>query len=316
MVSIVDLEKRYRGTIALNGLQMMVPRGSVYGFVGPNGAGKTTTMRILATLLDADKGTCTVGGLNVERDAGRVRACLGFMPDFFGVYDDLTVQEYLEFYAAGYHLPARQRRATINDLLELVDLQHKRHAFVEALSRGMKQRLGLARCLVHDPDLLLLDEPASGMDPRARYEMREILKELQHMGKTVLVSSHILPELADVCTHVGIIQDGRIVREGPVDRVLRRTGMGIDVEVTALGETAEVVRVLERLEPVAELLPAKSRPDAPGMARITFRTFGGDAELVEVLRALVRDDMQVVSFSPVHDNLEDVFLQITEPRDA
>ncbi|MDB5077927.1 MAG: transporter ATP-binding protein, partial [Chloroflexi bacterium] len=220
-IDVQGLVKTYGATRAVHGLTMKVEAGSIYGFVGPNGAGKTTTMRILATILAADEGLCMVAGEDVRQHPAKVRARLGYMPDFFGVYDDLTVQEYLEFYAESYYVPARTKKTTIADLLELTDLTAKRDEYVESLSRGMKQRLGLARCLVHDPDVLLLDEPASGMDPRARYEMREIVKELQRMGKTVLLSSHILPELAEICTHIGIVQGGRLIREGPVDQVLQ-----------------------------------------------------------------------------------------------
>jgi ABC-2 type transport system ATP-binding protein len=316
MVAITGLEKRYRGAAALKGLQMTVPHGSIYGFVGPNGAGKTTTMRIIATLLPADRGSCEIDGLNVAGQAAGVRARLGFMPDFFGVYDDLTVEEYLDFYAASYRVPARQRRAMIDDLLELVDLQPKRHAFVETLSRGMKQRLGLARCLVHDPDLLLLDEPASGMDPRARYDMREILKELQHLGKTILVSSHILPELADVCDYLGIIQDGRILREGPVESVLRGTRPGTIVEVAVLGDAGPLRQALKGRPEVIALLPSGDDNAASEPARLRFQTNGGEAEAAEILRALVEAGVQVVSFAPLRDNLEEVFLQLTEPDDV
>ena len=205
-ISVRGLVKQYGQVRAVDGLSMSVDRGSIYGFVGPNGAGKTTTMRILSTLLNGSRGSCTIAGLDVATHPAQVRTILGYMPDFFGVYDDLTVQEYLEFYADAYSIPVRLRKTTIGDLLELIDLTEKRDAYVESLSRGMKQRLGLARCLVHDPQVLLLDEPASGMDPRARYELREIVKELRQMGKTVVLSSHILLELAEICTHIGIVQ--------------------------------------------------------------------------------------------------------------
>ncbi len=215
---------RYGRFAVLDGVSFSVSRGSIYGFLGPNGAGKTTTMRILSTLLLPTEGQAWLAGEDVVRHPEEARRHLGYMPDFFGVYDDLTVREYLEFYAQAHGVPRHQWPKTIDDLLELVDLGHKRDEFVETLSRGMKQRLGLARCLVHDPDVLLLDEPASGLDPRARVEMREVLKELPRMGKTVLISSHILPELADISTEVGIIHKGKIVASGPVNEIISRLG--------------------------------------------------------------------------------------------
>jgi ABC-2 type transport system ATP-binding protein len=321
VIQVQHLAKRYGKTQALNGLDMQVERGSIYGFVGPNGAGKTTTMRILATLLEADAGTGRIAGEDIREHPARARGHLGFMPDFFGVYEDLTVVEYLDFYAASYGIPARRRRTTIAELLELVDLSHKRDDFVEGLSRGMKQRLGLARCLVHEPDVLLLDEPASGMDPRARYEMREIVRELQRLGTTVLVSSHILPELADMCTHIGIIQHGRLVREGPVEQVLRGMNPGRTIAIQVLGPPATALETLEHLPEVSEVVATPEpagEPDAAGAGprEITFRTFEDDAGLREILRALVSADAGVIHFAQQLDNLEEVFMQLTERTDS
>jgi len=319
MIEISGLVKRYKGTPALNGLDMRVGGGSIYGFVGPNGAGKTTTMRILATLLEADTGSGFIAGEDVRAHPGRVRAKLGFMPDFFGVYEDLTAAEYLDFYAASCGVPAKRRRQVIDELLELIDLSHKRDTYVEGLSRGMKQRLGLARALVHDPAVLLLDEPASGMDPRARYEMREIVKELQRLGKTVLVSSHILLELSEMCTHIGIIQSGRLVREGPVDQILRGLEPGRAIEVRLLGSALQARDLIAALPNVAQVdpQPAGAEPQAGGtLATIVFRTFADDAGLQEVLRALVSAGLPVVGFSVQRENLEEVFMQITEQQDG
>ena len=319
MIEISGLVKRYKGTPALNGLDMRVGGGSIYGFVGPNGAGKTTTMRILATLLEADAGSGFIAGEDVRAHPGRVRAKLGFMPDFFGVYEDLTAAEYLDFYAASCGVPAKRRRQVIDELLELIDLSHKRDTYVEGLSRGMKQRLGLARALVHDPAVLLLDEPASGMDPRARYEMREIVKELQRLGKTVLVSSHILLELSEMCTHIGIIQSGRLVREGPVDQILRGLDPGRAIEVRLLGSALQARDLISALPNVAGVdpQPAGAEPQAGGtLATIVFRTFADDAGLQEVLRALVSAGLPVVGFSVQRENLEEVFMQITEQQDG
>jgi ABC-2 type transport system ATP-binding protein len=323
MIKVEGLQKRYGQTRALDGLTMAVEPGSIYGFVGPNGAGKTTTMRILATLLQADGGSGWIAGEDVRLHPGRVRARLGFMPDFFGVYEDLNVYEYLDFYARSYGVPAKKRRTTIDELLELIDLPHKRNDMVENLSRGMKQRLGLARCLVHDPDVLLLDEPASGMDPRARYEMREIVKELQRLGKTVLVSSHILLELAEMCTHIGIIQDGHLIREGLVDHVLRGMQPGRAIELRLLGGRQKAARVLatipdvsdapEEIESAAPAGGEEGTGDTP--STLVFRTFADDRGLRDILRSLVTADVEVVSFAVQRDNLEDVFMQLTERTD-
>src|SRR5205807_7533650 len=215
VISVEALRKQYGGQAALRGLELNVPRGEIFGFVGPNGAGKTTTIRILATLVLADSGAAAIGGIPVADDPHGVRELVGYMPDFFGVYDRLTAHEYLEFYAACHGVPHRRRRGVARELLELVDLGDRADDQVDTLSRGMKQRLCLARALVHDPSVLLLDEPASGLDPRARVEMREILKELQTMGKTIVISSHILPELTELCTMIGIIDQGRIRATGP-----------------------------------------------------------------------------------------------------
>jgi ABC-2 type transport system ATP-binding protein len=300
---------------------MRVEPSSIYGFVGPNGAGKTTTMRIMATLIGADEGRCVIAGTDVGRQPASVRGRLGYMPDFFGVYDDLSVQEYLEFYAESYFVPARARKATIADLLELIDLGSKRDELVESLSRGMKQRLGLARCLVHDPDVLLLDEPASGMDPRARYEMREIVKELRQLGKTVLLSSHILPELAELCTHIGIVQDGRIIREGPVDEVLRGMNPGRAIEVRAFGAREAVVGVLAGHPDVTAVVEPRAlgdATDADSLVPVTliFRTFADDIGVRDVLGALVGAGIGVITYAAVRDNLEEVFMQLTDRSDA
>jgi len=206
MIKTTHLHKKYKNLVAVKDLNIEIERGDVYGFIGPNGAGKTTTIKILATLISPSFGTASIDGYDVRDYPRAVRAKIGYMPDFFGVYDDMKVWEYLDFFAAAYKIPRQQRVNIIDDVLELTDLHNKREDFVEALSRGMKQRLCLAKTLVHDPDVLLLDEPASGLDPRARIEMRELLKELRRMGKTILISSHILTELADFCNKIGIIE--------------------------------------------------------------------------------------------------------------
>src|ERR671933_247705 len=222
MIETRDLTKMYGDLYALDRLTLRLERGDVYGFIGPNGAGKTTTMRILATLLNPPWGEATVCGYSIYTGAKDIRRSIGYMPDFFGVYDDMKVIEYLEFFAAAYRIKGAARKKICEEVLELVDLTYKRDALVTSLSRGMTQRLGLARTLLHDPQVLLLDEPASGLDPRARIEIRALLKELRSMGKTILVSSHILPELADICNKIGIIEQGKLLFDGDVTAAIRQ----------------------------------------------------------------------------------------------
>src|SRR6266852_4592318 len=222
MIETRDLTKMYGDLYALNRLTLRLERGDVYGFIGPNGAGKTTTMRILATLLNPTWGEATVCGYSIYNGSKEIRRLIGYMPDFFGVYDDMKVIEYLEFFAAAYRIKGPERRKKAEQVLELVDLGYKRDALVTSLSRGMTQRLGLARVLLHEPQVLLLDEPASGLDPRARIEMRGLLKELRNMGKTILVSSHILPELADICNKIGIIERGKLLFDGDVQSAIKQ----------------------------------------------------------------------------------------------
>src|SRR5476649_2683907 len=222
MIETRDLTKMYGELYALDRLTLNLQRGDVYGFIGPNGAGKTTTMRILATLLTPTWGEATVCGYSIYNGAKDIRRIMGYMPDFFGVYDDMKVTEYLEFFAAAYRIKGPERRKKCEQVLELVDLGYKRDALVTSLSRGMTQRLGLARVLLHEPQVLLLDEPASGLDPRARIEMRGLLKELRNMKKTILVSSHILPELADICNKIGIIERGKLLFDGDVESAIKQ----------------------------------------------------------------------------------------------
>src|SRR5215212_8634273 len=262
LVDIRNLTKQYGKFTALQDLSLTIERGSIYGFIGPNGAGKTTTMRILATLLEPTGGDAWVAGHPISGDPRPVRASIGYMPDFFGVYDNMKVWEYLDFFGASYQVPAARRPAMITDLLTLVDLTSKRDNFVEELSRGMKQRLALARTLVHDPALLILDEPASGLDPRARIELRELLKELRLLGKTILISSHILTELAEVCTEIGIIERGRLLISGDVGQILQRMQPARTVRVQVLGRGARAVEVLRVVPGVQDVtwVPAQGAP--------------------------------------------------------
>src|SRR6058998_2177146 len=247
MIETRDLTKMYGDLYALNRLTLKLERGDVYGFIGPNGAGKTTTMRILATLLNPTWGEASVCGYSIYNGAKEIRRMMGYMPDFFGVYDDMKVTEYLEFFAAAYRITGPARRKICDDVLALVELGYKRDAFVTSLSRGMTQRLGLARVLLHDPQVLLLDEPASGLDPRARIEIRGLLKELRNMGKTILVSSHILPELADICNKIGIIERGKLLFDGDVESAIKRVRQHLVMDVmVSSGATSDAQSHLEK----------------------------------------------------------------------
>lgn len=304
MIQTQNLSKRYGKFEALKNVNLSIKKGSVYGFIGPNGAGKSTTMMILATLLPATSGKAYVGGYDVEKEPREVKQLLGYMPDFFGVYDNLKATEYLDFYARAYNIPARNRSNLIADLLDLVNLSNKADAYVDHLSRGMKQRLGLARCLVHSPEILILDEPASGLDPRARIEMREILKKLQGMGKTILISSHILPELAELCDEIGVIEKGQLIANGAVNEVSTET-RGISImQVKTLGN-------VELAEQILQASPFVRRLDNKN-SHFRFHFTGTPEEKVILLQQLIQANIPVTHFADSQENLEDVFLAITE----
>lgn len=304
-----ELTKNYGRIMALNGLNLTVEEGAVFGFVGPNGAGKTTTMRILATLLRPTAGEAWVAGHSVLTERREVRRVIGYMPDFFGVYDDMKVWEYLDFFAACYDIPAETRRRLIDELLELVDLSHRRDDYVDTLSRGMKQRLCLARALAHDPLVLILDEPASGLDPRARIEIRELLRELQAMGKTIFVSSHVLAEIEEVCTHIGIIEAGQLVAAGTLAEIRQhlRTQRIVRIQLTSLLDEA-----CAWLTARPEVLKVEQAVDN-GNTILHAAVAGGDDEsLVCLLRELVGAGFPVLSFHEETGKLEDVFLRLTK----
>jgi ABC-2 type transport system ATP-binding protein len=300
------LVKRYPGTVAVAGMDLTVGEGEIFGLVGPNGAGKTTTLRILATLLTATSGHAEVAGIDVRRNPDDARRVLGFMPDVFGVYDDMKVWEYLDFFARCYQIPAKKRRRMIGDLLDLVDLGDKRDAYVQGLSRGMQQRLCLAHTLVHDPQVLLLDEPASGLDPRARVELRELLRELRALGKTIVISSHILPELEELCTAVAIVDHGQVLAHGRVSDIERRLRFGAVLRVRiltgqdlddALAHFAKDPRVAS-----AEIL-------ADGQIELGFR--GDDEAAAQLLAGAIAGGIRVTSFARAASDLEELFLQVT-----
>ena len=310
MLRIDHLSKNYGSFPALRELSLEIPDGVLHGFVGPNGAGKTTTMRILATLMKPTSGTAYVDGTDVVRDGQKARELVGYMPDFFGVYDSLKCWEYLDFYARCYRIGTADRRRMTRQLLELVQLQEKENDYVEALSRGMKQRLCLARSLIHDPKLLILDEPASGMDPRARAEMKGILRTLREMGKTVLISSHILPELAEMCDSLTILDHGQLVFSGGVDELSDRMNGNapLDIRLTeGCGEdaVASAVRCLKELPAVKEILQ-----EEPYLLRVRLEE-GTDC-CPDVLRQLVIKGVPVCDFHRAPMNLEKVFMEVTQ----
>ena len=316
IIEMRGLTKRYRQRTAVEELDLAVEEGAVFGFVGPNGAGKTTTMRILATLLRPTAGEAWVAGHSVVDERRAVRRAVGYMPDFFGVYGDMKVWEYLDFFAACYEIPAATRRQLVDDLLELVDLTHRREDYVDALSRGMKQRLCLARALAHDPQVLILDEPASGLDPRARIEIRELLRELQAMGKTIFVSSHILSEIEEVCTHVGIIEEGHLVAVGTLDEMRKRIQAQRVVSIGLLGQDEdERGRAIQDAQVWLEGRPdvVQVEPDAENGAGDLRVTFSGDDEaLVRLLRDMVGAGIPVAMFREETGDLEDVFMRLTK----
>ncbi len=295
------------GLTALQSVSLRIEQGSIFGFIGPNGAGKTTTMRILCTLLRPTSGDAWIGGCSVRRDPRGVRRQIGYMPDFFGTYDDMKVWEYLDFFAACYDIPAQQRKGLIDDLLKLVDLSHRRNDYVDSLSRGMKQRLCLARTLTHDPQVLILDEPASGLDPRARIEIRELLKELQAMGKTIFFSSHILLEVAEICNTIGIIEAGRLVACGSLDEIQEHRPTR-RVRIALTDRAAEAQTIVQTLPGVLDVQTTERGGRKNGLV-VQFN--GDDAAQTAILTRLIEAGLPIINFQEEKPDLEDVFMQTT-----
>jgi ABC-2 type transport system ATP-binding protein len=303
MIKLENVSKFYKTFPAVNNLNLEIGRGEVFGFIGPNGAGKTTTIKMLATLMLPSEGVVRVGGFDAVREPREVRRLIGYMPDSFGIYEDLLAWEYLDYFAALYHLNPAQRKRAIDDVLELTDLTIKRDAQVMSLSRGMKQRLCLAKTLLHDPAVLLLDEPASGLDPHARIEIRELMRELCRMGKTVLVSSHILTELADFCTSIGIIEAGRLLASGRIDEITAQLAGNVVIEITVKGDPALA------LEALAER-PEVKRATCDG--RTIHAEFSGQPDEVdELLEYLINRGVRLLGFTRTEADLEDIFLKVT-----
>jgi ABC-2 type transport system ATP-binding protein len=310
-IEIKELCKCYGRRVAVDGLNLTIEAGEVFGFVGPNGAGKTSTIRILAGLLRPTSGEASVAGFSILQSPAEVKSRIGYMPDFFGVYPDLSVQEYLEFFSACYQVPEPRRPPLIDELLELVELTHRRTDMVDQLSRGLKQRLSLARTLIHDPQVLLLDEPAAGLDPRARIEIRELLVELARMGKTVFFSTHILSDVAEICNRVGIIEAGKLVAVGGLEQLHLQVLQRRQIELTLLDRLDEAAHLLEQRENVSRV---ERRPgiNENSRQRLTFEFAGDDAALSQLLFYLVQNDMPVLHFSEDARNLEDVFMRTTQ----
>ena len=304
MIRTYGLSKRYGDVLALDDVSLTVNEGEIFGYIGPNGAGKTTTLKILATLLAPTSGRAEVCGYEVGRESRKIRPLIGYMPDFFGVYEDMTVGEYLTFFAAAYNLKGDRRARVVADVLELTDLGGKRDIMVETLSRGMQQRLGLARTLVHDPKVLILDEPASGLDPRARIEMRELLKEVKRMGKTIIISSHILSELAELCDTIGILEKGQLLFSGTQADLKRKAELGTVLEVG----------VGDRLKDAAELL--RTHPEVGEVTfdedhlHVTLRAGATDPSFI--VQHLLANGYRLTRFNEEEVKLEDVFMKVTK----
>ncbi len=317
IIEIKDLTKRFntssltgaaRQRIAVNHINFNIEGGEIFGLVGPNGAGKTTTMRMLVTLLKPDHGEILVGGYSIRKNANDVRRQIGFMPDSFGVYGDMTVQEYLDFFGACYKVHPQQRAHLITDLLDLVDLGHRRDDMVDTLSTGLKQRLGLARVLIHDPSILVLDEPASGLDPRARVEIRELLLEVARLGKTILFSSHILADVGELCTRVGIIEDGKLAALGTLQQLSEHVMPHRQIHIGLLDRKEEAKTMLQSITGVSEVRIVENT------SRISLEVdFTGDDESIhQLLAKLLAAGFPVVHFSEESKNLEEVFMRTTK----
>lgn len=304
MIELINFTKCYGDLLAVDNLNLKIEPGEMFGFIGPNGAGKSTTIRFLATLLKASGGEGIVNGHRVSKDPLGVRRSVGYMPDNFGVYDGMKVWEFLDFFAVAYRIPRDRRRQVVADVLDLLDLTGKREAFVNSLSRGMKQRLCLAKTLVHDPPVLILDEPASGLDPRARVEVKALLKELRRMGKTILISSHILTELADCCTSIGIIERGKLLMHGPIAEVYRQI------------QRNRIIRVkfVENMEAGVTFL--RSQPETRDIQiedhHVTVELAADDQQTATILERMLAAGIRVSSFAETEPTLEDVFMLVTK----
>ncbi len=317
MIETINLTKRYGDLMALDALNLAIEAGDCFGFIGPNGAGKSTTIKILATLLKPSSGQAMVDGLTVGYQNRQIRPIIGYVPDFMGAYEDMVVTEYLEFFAACYNINGIQRKKVVGDVLDLTDLNYKATAEVNSLSRGMQQRLSIARVLLHDPKVLLMDEPASGLDPRARIEIRELLKELKRMGKTIIISSHILPELADFCNTVGIIERGKLLFSGSVSEAMRRAKLGNVVHVAVADRTQQAAQLMTKVPGVTKVSISDPPPGvkpSSGDGRVINISFDADSktDVSDVPNVLVNQGFRIVMFTEEAINLETAFMRLTK----
>ncbi len=309
MIETINLTKKYGELVALNNLNLTIEQGACFGFIGPNGAGKTTTIKILATLLKPTWGEARIDGKVIGYQNHLIRPVIGYVPDFMGAYDDMVVSEYLEFFAACYDIHGKQREQVVRDVLDLTDLHYKANSEVNGLSRGMSQRLSIARVLLHDPKVLLLDEPASGLDPRARIEIRELLKELRRMGKTIIISSHILHELSELCNTVGIIEQGELIFSGSVDEIMRRASMGLVVHINVEDRMEDAAQLLAKVNGIKKV----DINEHNGKARIDV-TIDPDSGLTpsELPNRLIAQGFRLQSMQPEQVNLETAFMRLTK----
>ena len=304
IIQTINLTKKYGSLVALDNLHMQIQEGECFGYIGPNGAGKTTTIKILATLLQPTWGEARVCGHVVGYESRKIRPLIGYVPDFFGAYEDMAVQEYLEFFASSYNISGQQRKRVVGDVLELTDLASKRTALVDSLSRGMQQRLSVARVLLHDPKVLLMDEPASGLDPRARIEIRELLKELHNMGKTIIISSHILHELAELCTTVGIIEEGKLLFHGSLDEIIRRVRLSTRVSIRVAEQNDLAALLLQRLKGVRRVEHANNS--------VTVELDYDTHDFSHLAKALLDNNFKIREIKEEEVNLETAFMRLTK----
>jgi len=304
IVQTINLTKRYGKLVALDNLHLNIEEGECFGYIGPNGAGKTTTIKILATLLQPTWGEARICEHVIGFESRKIRPLIGYVPDFFGAYEDMVVEEYLAFFAAAYNITGKQRKRVVGDVLELTELVYKRDSLVDSLSRGMQQRLSIARVLLHDPKVLLLDEPASGLDPRARIEIRELLKELHSMGKTIIISSHILHELAELCTTVGIIEQGKMVFQGTIQEIIRRVKTGTRLHVVVAEQQDLAALLLERTKGV--------RSVAQRNGRIIVELKKQSRDFTPIARLLINNNFKILEIREEEVNLETAFMRLTK----
>jgi ABC-2 type transport system ATP-binding protein len=303
MIEIRHLRKEYASTVALENLHLEIPEGEVFGLIGPNGAGKTTLIRILATLLEPTYGQVRIAGIDVLEEPLKIHPLIGYMSDFFSLYDGMLVWEYLDHFARCYSIPRRESARLVDEVLKLVSLEVRRDSEIRALSRGMRQRLCFAKTLLHQPKVLLLDEPASGLDPAGRLEFRELIKQLHAMGRTIIISSHILTEMKDFCTSIGIIEQGRLVAAGRVDDILRRMETGLQLEIEVSAGLPKLMLILQTLEGVDQVVSQDSQ--------VRCRWRAGREALPSLHRRLVQEGVDLISLAVKTENLEDIYMRLS-----